>query len=74
MGLLSFCMGGGSSSAAVLPEQSVHDHPDRERGAILMEAASVENADTLVHLLTRAQQMELQSAFRQFDINGNGTM
>ena len=73
MGLLQVCYGGGSASAVVQPQlpsnggPSIPDITNRPN-------AVPENAQTLVGMLTRAQQMELQSAFRQFDVNGNGTM
>ena len=38
------------------------------------KAPTSSEAQTLIGLLTSAQQIELQSAFRQFDVDGNGTM
>jgi len=68
MGLLSFCL--GSSSATVQPAPgSAPALSSINRGA-----SSPDDAEALVSQLTQAQQMELQGAFRQFDVNGNGTI
>ena len=72
MGLLSFCL--GSSSVAVQPEGTALAPGVRGNEMRVLGPPSVENADSLVSLLTQAQQMELQAGFRQFDVNGNGTM
>lgn len=76
MGLLSFCL--GSTSAAVQPEHQLGDHPNTDRTSVIRRAIAAkptaDNADELVGLLTLAQQGELHSAFRKFDVNGNGTM
>jgi len=72
MGLLSFCL--GSSSVAVQPEGTALAPGVRGNEMRVLGPPSVENADSLVSLLTQAQQMELQAGFRQFDVNGNGTI
>ena len=60
------CFGNGASSTQIQPTPiGSHSSP----GDALSSAA-----ETLVGMLTQAQQMELQSAFRRFDVNGNGTM
>ena len=70
MGILTMCFGGGPSAAAVAPSPG-RSIADRHK---THTSASVESPDDLVGLLTQAQQMELQAAFKQFDINGNGVM
>ena len=64
MGILSMCFGNGTSSTQIQPT------PIGSRAG----EGTLGNAETLVGMLTQAQQMELQSAFRRFDVNGNGTM
>ena len=64
MGLLSMCFGNGPSTTQIQPAPI----GSQTGGGMTREA------ETLVGMLTQAQQMELQSAFRRFDVNGNGTM
>ena len=63
MGLLSACFGKGINSTQIMPTS----------GASGSGVTKGTPAD-IVGMLTQAQQMELQSAFRRFDVNGNGTM
>ena len=67
MGLLSMCFGGTSSTM-------VQPHPSGLSSMSTLGGRKQTEVETLVGMLTQAQQMELQSAFRRFDINGNGTM
>ena len=60
----------GGSSAQVTPAP-VSAPP---MGAGARGSSNPDDAEFLVSQLTQAQQMELQGAFRQFDVNGNGTM
>ena len=64
MGLFSMCFGNGPSATQIQPSPIGGNMGGEMSG----EAAA------LVGMLTQAQQMELQSAFRRFDVNGNGTM
>ena len=70
MGIFAVCFG-GMSSAAVQPLPAAEGGMT---GGVPIPTTDPENAEALIGMLTQAQQMELQSAFRQFDINGNGTM
>jgi hypothetical protein len=89
MGLLSCCFGGSpavapalanaaggtSRSASVTGSSGNLSRASFAGGSFWPQTMSVlPPAETLISLLSGAQQIELQSAFRQFDLNGNGTM
>jgi len=89
MGLLSCCFGGSpavapalanaaggtSRSASVTGSSGNLSRASFAGGSFWPQTMSVlPPAETLISLLSGAQQIELQSAFRQFDLNGNGTI
>jgi len=75
MGLLSWCVGSPATVAPVA-EAGQSSPPPRAGHQVPLPivTGTAENAATLYGLLTSAQQIELHSAFRQFDINNNGTI
>ena len=72
MGLFSMCM--GSSSTIVPTAEGPKTVHERHAAMAAAPSSAATHADNLVALLTHAQQIELQQAFKQFDQNGNGTM
>lgn len=72
MGLFSMCM--GSSSTIVPTAEGPKTVHERHAAMAAAPSSAAAHADNLVSLLTHAQQIELQQAFKQFDQNGNGTM
>ena len=73
MGLISACFGGRTNAVAPAVSEALATAGGLPAGAAI-PPPTAENAELLFSLLTKAQRTELEGAFRQFDLNNNGSI